>query len=118
MNKYRNIKVTFNGINFDSKTESLFYMHLLSLQQKGEIRTIECQPVLKFPDGTKMIPDFKVVWTEPDVQLGLVETYYDVKSPATRLNKTYRLKKRLLHYFFKDINFVEVLRDRKGWKFI
>jgi hypothetical protein len=113
MNKYRNIKVEIGGMKFDSKTEYMFYMQLLATkQQKDEISSIECQPIIKFPDGTKMIPDFKVEFRCQGT------IYYDVKSPATRLNKTYRLKKRLLHYFFKDIQFVEVLRDKTGWKFL
>lgn len=113
MNKYRNIKVTIDGIKFDSKAESFFYLHLIAIQQKkDEISSIECHPVIKFPDGTKMIPDFKVEFRCQGT------IYYDVKSPATRLNKTYRLKKRLLKYFFKDINFIEVLRKKGGWEFL
>ena len=44
MNKYRNIKVTVDGIRFDSKKESMRYCDLKFLEKLGEIQNLELQP--------------------------------------------------------------------------
>lgn len=41
--KYHNKKVSFQGIEFDSKKERDFYIYLLSQQQHGEISNLRIQ---------------------------------------------------------------------------
>ena len=43
MQKYKNKKVTVNGLSFDSKKEANRYIKLLEKQQNGEIRGLETQ---------------------------------------------------------------------------
>lgn len=43
-NKYRNIKVQIDGHTFDSKAESLRYLHLKKLEDKGLIQNLVLQP--------------------------------------------------------------------------
>lgn len=43
-NKYRNIKVQIDGHTFDSKAESLRYLHLKKLEDKGLIQNLILQP--------------------------------------------------------------------------
>jgi len=42
--KYRNIKVTYEGINFDSKRERDRYIELRLLENAGEITDLQVQP--------------------------------------------------------------------------
>lgn len=44
MNKYRNKKVQFNGITFDSKAEETRYKQLLLMQKANYITDLELQP--------------------------------------------------------------------------
>lgn len=41
--KYRNKKVTYNGITFDSKKEYNRYLYLRDLEDKGEIKDLKMQ---------------------------------------------------------------------------
>lgn len=41
--KYRNVKTTSNGRIFDSKKEAERYNVLLEMQDRGEIKSLECQ---------------------------------------------------------------------------
>lgn len=43
VSKYRNKKVTFNGIKFDSKKECKRYQDLLSLERAGQISDLQRQ---------------------------------------------------------------------------
>ena len=99
-NKYRNVRVTVDGMNFMSKREASFY---LKLKTDDTIRYFICQPVIKFPCGIQYISDFKVVYTNGEI------VYYDVKSIATKKDKVYRLKIRMLKYHYPEINFKEVV---------
>lgn len=103
-NKYRNIKVEYMGIKFDSIKERDYYWLLLDRQSKGEIKNLQRQVkytlIPKFQIGstkereTSYIADF--VYEE-----GGKEIIVDVKSPITRKDKVYRLKKKLFEYLYK-----------------
>ena len=96
MNKYRNIR----GRGFDSRKEQRRYNELLLLQRAGKIRGLERQKAFtvvpaQYIDGkcvfraVKYVADF--VYYEGD--LYVVE---DVKSEATRKNREYVIKKKLM----------------------
>ena len=95
-NKYGAVKVTEDGFVFDSKREHARYRELTLLEKAGEITRLELQPA--FPihgaDGTR------VALYRADFQYLIVANgevvVEDVKSPATRLNRSYRLKKKLV----------------------
>jgi len=102
MRKYRNVPTKVDGIRFDSKKEAARYSELKLLEKAGEIGLVELQPAFKIEINCKkictVIPDFAYV--EHGAKIGVdglvVRTIEDVKSPATRKNPTYRLKKKLL----------------------
>lgn len=103
-NKYKNVKVEYMGIKFDSMKERDYYWYLLDRQSKGEIKNLQRQVkfvlIPKFQVGdvkereTSYIADF--VYEEKGK-----EVVVDVKSPITRKDKTYRLKKKLFEYQYK-----------------
>ena len=98
--KYGNKKVTVDGYIFDSKKEARRYMELKTLVRAGKIEKLSLQPEFviagrvydaaagRWLPARKYIADFKYY----DIGKGawVVE---DVKSEATRREKTYRLKR-------------------------
>lgn len=116
--KYRNVKQTIDGIEFDSKREAQRYQQLKLMQHSGQIRDLRWQPryvlfalVLEHADVRdanagaisqrrhvvcEYIADFDYLAAQ-DV-LGRVvwrTVVEDVKSPATRRKEVYRLKRKL-----------------------
>lgn len=104
--KYGNHKVTVDGLTFDSQREYRRFLELRLAHERGEISDLILQPRFTLmeswqsADGAKhrrieYIGDFSYIQEGKTV----VE---DVKSQPTRLNRTYRLKMKLLLYQHKD----------------
>lgn len=100
MNKYRNKKVCYNGIAFDSKKEARRYSELLLLERAGVITNLQRQvPFVLIPSQRvngkvverecKYIADF--VYTENGKKV--VEDTKGMKTEA------YKIKKKMLLYF-------------------
>ena len=126
MSKYGNKKIEINGLTFDSKKEGYYYLYLLGRLRNNEIMGLRRQVEYELvpgvyetrvkhfktkPDETEQhciqqpiryIADF--VYT--DCNTGLEEVV-DVKSAATRKDKVYVLKKKMMRAF-KGIEIVEV----------
>lgn len=99
-NKYNAQKTVVDGIKFDSKDESDYYLHLKELKKKGKIQDFELQPkyelLPKFVNqkGKTILPinykaDFLVTHTN-----GATEVI-DVKGFETA---DFKLKKKLFEY--------------------
>lgn len=105
--KYRNTKINYNGIIFDSKKECNRYQELLLLQKSGEISNLQRQIPFEIVPKTKgekaafYVADF--VYEERNGQK-IIE---DVKSPITRKIPLYILKRKLIKYLYKDYLFLE-----------
>lgn len=86
--KYGNQPTEYEGRRFDSRHEAQVYECLRLECLAGKHIGLACQAFFYLPGGVKYIADF--VTHEAD------GTYrvYDAKSEATRMDKTYRLKKR------------------------
>jgi len=93
MSKYKNKKVTIDGIIFDSQKEGRRYEELKVLERAKVISGLELQPVFKCEVNGKhicrYIGDFRYVEAG-----GIVVE--DVKSAYTRKLPVYRLKKKLV----------------------
>lgn len=102
--KYHNIKCEHKGIKFDSKKERDYYIILENYEKRGLISELkrqvkfELQPSFKINNETirsiSYYADFTYI---KDNKLVVV----DVKSPATRKDKVYILKKKLFMYKYK-----------------
>lgn len=111
-NKYKNTKVIYNGIKFDSKKECNRYIELSRLASTGCISDLRLQVpfVLQetFKDNTgrtersiKYLADF--VYSKAG------QVYVeDVKSPITRKEPTYIIKRKLFKYKYPEYTFIEV----------
>lgn len=106
MNKYRNKKVIYNGITFDSIKEKNRYIELKLLERAGVIKDLklqyefELQPAFMLNNKKirkiSYIADF--YYFDNKVNDYVVE---DVKSEITKKDKTYCLKKKLFQYKYK-----------------
>ena len=117
-NKYGNKQVEIDGILFDSKKEGYYYLYLLDRLKKNEIIGLRRQVEFELvpPVYEKRIKHFK---TKPDeeefveIQKPIKyiadfvyvdaatgkEVVVDVKSDATRKDKVYVLKKKMMLAF-------------------
>lgn len=84
-NKYRNKKVTIDGMLFDSMAEGDYYNYLKLLRQAGEVTHFLRQVPFDLPGKTKYRLDFLVFYASRAVE------YVDVKGSVTA---EFKLKKR------------------------
>lgn len=95
--KYKAVKTEVDGIKFDSKKESNRWLYLKEKENQGDIKYLQMQvPYIiiqksQYGRAIKYIADF--VYFDSQKGTVIVE---DVKSPYTRKNPVYRLKKRLM----------------------
>lgn len=121
--KYNNKKIYIDDIKFDSRDESLYYIHLKMLKEKGLVKEFELQPkytlIPKFQyqgqnrRAMTYAPDFIVTDSEDNV------TVVDVKSMGTATQQG-ELRRKLFEYYYPDINLIWVCRnlkhgDQYGW---
>lgn len=109
MNKYRNVKVVYNGIRFDSKREASRYAELKILERMGKIKNLRLQ--VKFEicpkkNNNKRSRYYIADFTYEENGQRICE---DVKSWITRRNPVYSLKKALMLANYPEYEFREVL---------
>ena len=113
-NKYKNVKVIYNGKVFDSIKEKNRYLWLKVLEEEGKISELELQKKFLLQEsfvnneGKKersiyYIADF--YYYSKELNCYIAE---DVKSEATKTS-TYKIKKKLFEYQYPNIAFREVL---------
>lgn len=99
--KYGNIKVEYDGMKFDSKKELKCWQELKLREKAGEIYRLKRQVPFDLIVHGKKIGKFTAdfVWEEkcdcPPLPDAFVEIVADAKSPATRKETAYRLRKRI-----------------------
>ena len=116
-NKYKNEKVEFDGIKFDSKRERDRYMVLKDAERRGVISELKCQPVfelmpaiyhdeiqhLKTKDKVVKRCDQLAITYRGDFQYikdgNLVVE--DCKISKYLIPKEYVLKEKMMYYFHK-----------------
>lgn len=95
--KYGSRKHEVDGIQFHSKKEAARYGIIRIMELAGEITDLELQPVFLIQiEGKKIAKYFADFRYRKDGKV-VIE---DVKSPATRLKASYRLKKKLVEAQF------------------
>ena len=108
--KFNNTKVVIDGVKYDSKHEYKRYCELLLMEKAGEIKNLQFQvkfsvcpkaPNVKGSRERFYIADF--VYTKSDG----TKVIEDAKSPITKKDKTYRLKKQLVQVLYPEYIFIE-----------
>lgn len=105
--KYRNQKVTVDGITFDSKKEAARWQQLKMMERAGKIDGLERQK--SFELAPAVILDGR---RKPPMKYLADFVYYengeliieDCKSPVTRTEAAYRMKKHLM----KSVHDIEI----------
>lgn len=97
--KYKNKKVVYNGIKFDSQKERNYYIKLKLLEDKGKIKDLklqvkfELQPKFRFDNkniqAISYIADF--TYLDEENKLHII----DVKGVRTDV---YKIKKKMMEY--------------------
>lgn len=121
--KYKNKKIVVDGIEFDSKDESIYYLLLKQQKENGLIKDFEIQPkyelVPKFEyQGKKRqavtyTPDFNIIHFDDSI------TAVDVKSIGTATQQG-ELRRKLFEWRYPKIELIWVCRNLKhgdsdGW---
>jgi hypothetical protein len=111
--KYRNTKVVYDGIKFDSKKERDRYIVLRLLEKQGLIHDLVCQPSFtlqptfkkngKTYRAIKYLADF--MYDDHETGETIVE---DVKTIGTMTDK-YKIKKKLFEYKYKHLTIKEIM---------
>ena len=120
MSKYNNKKIVIDGIKFDSKYESEYYLYLKEKKENGEIKDFglqqkfELQPKFK-KDGKSYraityTVDFAIYKWNGEV------VYIDVKGYSTQQGE---LRKKLFDYKYQDKILIWISKGKKygvdGW---
>ena len=115
--KYNAKKTERDGIVFDSKAEADRYADLKLMAKAGAITDLQFQPRFTLlegftRDGKKIRPieyvaDFAYIEADKIV----VE---DVKGGKATMTEAYKLKRKLFLYRFPEIDFREIVTERKG----
>jgi len=110
-NKYGNQKVTYFGIEFDSKKEGLRYLQLKAWLENGTISNLILQPVFllqeKFIHNDKKYQSITYVADFSYIDCNGKKITEDVKASKNFTTTIYKLKKKLLMFKYPDINFIE-----------
>ena len=91
--KYRNEPVEMDGVRFDSKKEARRWAELVLMERAGRITQLRRQVAVPVVAGGEVVCEYvaDAVYFEDGTKV--IE---DTKSPATRRNPVYRLKRKLL----------------------
>lgn len=112
-NKYKNKIVVVDGIEFQSKKESLRYKELRLLERAGLIKELKMQTSFELqPSFKKNGKTIRAITYKSDFDYYTKDGRHileDVKSPATAKDKTYILKKKMLLYKYQNIEFKEII---------
>lgn len=105
--KYHNVKTVVDGIQFDSKKEASRYLELKMLEKAGCIKNLELQK--RFEICPKLYENKRARYYVADFVYeekgkNVIE---DVKSPITRTNPVYSLKKALVQVHYPEYEFRE-----------
>lgn len=119
MSKYGAKQTEIDGIVFDSKLESRYYIFLKEKKKNKEIKDFELQPKFLLQgaftrkDGKKILPihyiaDFKVMHNNGEIEI------VDVKGVET---SDFKIKKKMFWFCFPnlDLSIITYVRKRGGW---
>ena len=111
--KYKNQKVIFDGIEFDSILERNRYLELKLLEKAKEIKDIRRQVIFELqPSYKKNNKTIRAINYVADF------VYYDLKKNKTIIEDTkgfrteiFKLKKKMFEYKYPDLEIKEVRRE-------
>lgn len=117
MSKYNARKTTIDGIQFDSKAEGQYYLHLKEKQQRGEILAFKLQPKFVLQESFKKdgktyraieyTADFEVIHSDETIEI------IDVKGFETL---DFKIKRKLFEKKFPySLTLMKFVKKFGGW---
>lgn len=94
--KYRNQPVTIDGRRFPSQKEGKRYVALRLMERAGEVVDLELQPRFPLAVNGLHVCEYRADFRYREVKTGNV-IVEDVKSAATKADRLYQFKTRLLY---------------------
>lgn len=91
--KYRNVPTVVDGQKFDSKKEAQRWGELRLMERAGVISKLRHHVMYDLCVNGAIVAQYEADFVYLDNGLEVVE---DVKSPATRKDKVYRIKRKLM----------------------
>lgn len=105
--KYKNKKVTFNGITFDSQKEYFRYKVLLQLEKQGKIKSLKLQvPFELIPsqyvtiNNKKKCIERSCVYYADFTYIDCEKNEYVVEDTKGNRTEAYKIKKKLMLYVY------------------
>ena len=110
ISKYKNKKVTYDGIDFDSQKEKNHYIGLKMLEKAGEIKDLELQKVFILQPGFKKNgTTYRAITYKADfVYLDLRTNKIVVEDTKGFKTEVYKIKKKLFEYVYPDLELKEI----------
>lgn len=117
MTKYNSKKTTYDGITFDSKSESNYYKLLKKREKDGEITALKLQPTFTLQNAFKLgSQSIKAITYKADFSyLNLKDnTHYvvDVKGMSTEVAN---IKRKMFNYIYKENYKLLWVVENKKW---
>ena len=113
MNKYKNKKIYYDGIYFDSKLEKARYIQLKILEKAKEIKELRRQVTYVIQPSHK-----KNNKTIRSINYIADFVYYDLRKNKTIIedtkgfkNEVYKIKKKIFEYKYPDLEITEITRE-------
>lgn len=108
--KYKNKKVVYDGIKFDSQKEKNHYIGLKMSLKAGIIKDLELQKVFELqPSFKKNGKTYRKITYKADFcYFNIKEGKYIVEDVKGFKTEVYKLKKKLFEYKFKDYELKEI----------
>lgn len=105
-NKYNSRKTVVDGITFDSKKEAVRWAELKLMERAGFVSDLKRQVRFQIcpKTGKERARHYIADFTYTERGKKVIE---DVKSPATRKDKVYSLKRALVRWQYPDWDFRE-----------
>lgn len=103
--KYRNKKVTIDGIEFDSKKEAHYYLKLKLLKQAGEIKDFGLQEKFVLQEGfNKNGKSHRPITYYADFIIDNLDGSTDVVDVKGMETQVFKIKKKLFEYKYPDLS--------------
>ena len=118
MSKYNNKKVVCDGITFDSIAERDYYIHLLTLKQRGFVTDIQLQPSFllqeKFRKHGKV---FREILYKADFQVTYADGHTEIVDVKGMVTKDFAIKHKLFEYKYPTLRLLLMAHSKfdGGW---
>ena len=105
-NKFKNKKTKIDGILFDSEMESHYYLYLKDLKEKGIVVDFELQPIYILQEGfIRNGKKIRPITYKADFRVVYIDGYEEVIDVKGVITAEFKLKRKMLFYKYRDINF-------------